>query len=128
MSKSFKNNYLEFTKVLGGPYSLMSRGIKRGVITGIMRGSMPSIDNAYKIAQVLGVSLEHLLTGQAPDKISMIAESPSMYYTDQEKEYTDKLLTIFRAKNDDTIAAITQNIDQFLKVPDKVPLKDKKAG
>lgn len=61
---SFKNNYIELTKKYGGPYSLVKKGIKKGIIESIMQGSMPSLDRAYIIAQALGVSLERLLTGR----------------------------------------------------------------
>lgn len=46
-------------------------------------------------------------------------------FTPKELEYTNKLLTIFRQKDDGTISAITQNIDTFLKVPDKEISKEK---
>ena len=39
--------------------------------------------------------------------------------TDREKEYVNKLITIFRQKDEATISAITQNIDTFLRVPSK---------
>lgn len=45
----------------------------------------------------------------------------------REREYMDKLSEIFHTKEDDTISAITQNIDTFLKVPGKVQ-KKRKAG
>ena len=63
---SFKDNYLELTKNMGGPYSLISKGVKRTIIESIMSGSMPSLANAHTVAKVLGVSLEKLLTGEEP--------------------------------------------------------------
>lgn len=45
----------------------MSKGITRGVISSIMRGSMPSLENAHAIAKVLGVPLETLLGVESPE-------------------------------------------------------------
>lgn len=61
---SLKDNYITLTKKLGGPYTLLSKGIKRGIINSIMRGSYPKINEAYEVAKALGVSLERLLIGE----------------------------------------------------------------
>ncbi len=61
---SLKDNYIELTKKFGGPYTLLSKGIKRGIINSIMKGGYPKINEAYEVAKVLGVSLERLLTGE----------------------------------------------------------------
>jgi transcriptional regulator with XRE-family HTH domain len=64
-----------------------------------------------------------------------VAESPAPYHlagsgkmvTDQEQEYTGKLLVILRRKDEGTKQAIMQNIDQFLRVPDAVIPRKKRA-
>lgn len=66
-----------------------------------------------------------------------VREAPAPYgvkaqpVADKEREYIDKLTMIFRSKDEETIKAITQNIDQFLRVPNKVleeKLKKEGAG
>ena len=46
------------------------------ISTGLARGSTPSADIAVRIAQVLGVSVEYLITGE--DKESEIPASPKV--------------------------------------------------
>lgn len=52
--------------------------------TGIIRGSIPAADVAYRIAKVLGVSIEYLLTGggaptREPDALDVVAERSRKY-------------------------------------------------
>ncbi len=61
---SLKDNYIELSKKLGGPYSLISRGVKEGIVRSIMRGSIPRAHELYEVAKVLGVTVERLLTGK----------------------------------------------------------------
>ena len=56
-----------------------------------MRGSTPSAENAYKIAQYLGVTVEWLLTGQDYKEIKSDTE-----LSDLEKE----LIEVFRHLDD----------------------------
>jgi len=59
---SLKDNYLKLTA--NNPYSLTRKGIKRGIIQSIMRGSMPKVNEAYEVAKALGVTVERLLIGK----------------------------------------------------------------
>lgn len=124
MTISLKNNYIELSKKFGGPYSLISKGIKRGIITGILRGSMPKINEAYVVAKVLGVTLEQLLGEKeieppTPDTIEL--------HDKTEREYVEKLLIILRTKQDKTVKAIIQNIDAFMDNPDRKREDSKKS-
>ena len=65
------------------------------------------------------------LTGE--EKPPIIAERAFYGYTDEEREYIDKLITIFRTKDTGTKNAIMQNIDTFLKVPSEKVKKTLKA-
>jgi hypothetical protein len=137
---SFKNRYIKLsTEKFGGPYALISRGIKKGIVQSIMKGSMPKIHEAYKVAKILGVSLETLLTGKAAGETwpLTIAESPAPYHlagagkviTDQEEEYIGKLLVILRRKDEGMKQTIMLNIDQFLRFSDAaIPRKKGVSG
>ncbi|MCC7202409.1 MAG: hypothetical protein IT393_07110 [Nitrospirae bacterium] len=111
MGKSLKDNYIEFSKNHGGTHALISKGIKKGIVNSIMRGSIPKANELYEVAKVLGVTVEELLTGDNPDVV--------LLQDKDEKEYVEKLLRIFREKQDKTIVAIKQNIEAFLDNPDK---------
>ncbi len=63
-----------------------------------------------------GVNLQWLFTGEG--EMHEVAGTTS--YAPKEKQYVEKLVEILRHKDEGTISAITQNIDTFLKVPDKV--------
>lgn len=115
---SFKDNYIRLSKNIGGPYSLVSKGVKMGVVTGIMRGSIPAADKALQIAKILGVTVEELLTGESKERMLLVKEAAPFYgYAKEEREYIDKLIELFRTKDEDTKKAIMQNIDTFLRVP-----------
>lgn len=98
------------------------------------RGSIP-----YEALSIFceqeGLSFDWLLTGEGP-KERCAAETtvfklkePGMPYGStatikkeaslEEEEYVIKLRRVFREKDTGTISAITQNIDTFLRVPDK---------
>lgn len=116
MEKTLKNNYIELSKKFGGTHALISKGIKKGIVNSIMRGSIPKANELYKVAKILGVTVEELLTGE--HKESMHKKVAPFYgYTKEEKEYIDKLIELFRTKDEDTKKAIMQNIDTFLRVP-----------
>lgn len=60
---TFKDRYLQETKKFGGPYALEALGVKKGIITGILNGSIPKANNALKIADALKVDLRWLISG-----------------------------------------------------------------
>ena len=68
--------------------------------------------------------IAHLTNEEKPP---IIAERAFYGYTDEEREYIDKLITIFRTKDTGTKNAIMQNIDTFLKVPSEKVKKTLKA-
>src|SRR3990167_9737396 len=106
---------------------------------GLQLIALPSIEKALKATKAWGTKLamenaelkrkiSHL-TGE--EKPPIIAERAHYGYNSEEREYIDKLVTIFRTKDPGTKIAIMQNIDTFLKVPaektEKVK-KNQKAG
>jgi len=113
-----KDNYLELTKKFGGPYTLIKHGLTRSTISSIMSGSIPAADKALQIAKILGVTVEELLTGEYKESMLLVKEAAPFYgYAKEEREYIDKLIELFRTKDEDTKKAIMQNIDTFLRVP-----------
>lgn len=76
--------------------------------TGIARGSIPAADVAYRIAKVLGVSVEYLLTSREKDTISNSQEVQNsqidIEIIERSKKYT---------KNHELI-------DNFEKLPDSI--------
>ena len=118
---SFKDNYLELSKrISGGPYSLEKKGISRGSIDSIKRGSMPSADTAYKIAQALGVTVEELFTGANPEsyKRPSIKETASIYnegLPEKDKMCVEELVEILQKCNKDDKKLIQDFINHFYK-------------
>jgi len=103
----------------------------------INRGSLPNANQLTNIYQKLNINLNWLLTGEGEMFVKKeypltVHEALVGYgYNLKEREYIDKLVTIFRTKDTDTKIAIMQNIDTFLKVPADIKGKDtlkKKAG
>ena len=103
----------------------------------INEGYLPRTEHLANIQEKLGVNLNWLLTGEGEMFVKKEAsltvhEAFAVYgYNLKEREYIDKLVTIFRTKDTDTKIAIMQNIDTFLKVPVDIKGKDtlkKKAG
>lgn len=100
MPKSFKENFLELSKKIGKPYSLRSKGIKKGIIDSIMKGSMPKINEAYEVALVLGVTIEELYVGTK--KVLEIREESASYWgkyrprNQEEEKYIGKMYDILR--------------------------------
>ena len=73
--------------------------------TGISRGSIPAADVAYRIAKVLGVSVEYLLLGEKSKKKKKITDSnKNNEIIERSKKYT---------KNHELI-------DNFEKLPDSI--------
>lgn len=101
---SLKRNYIELTKKFGGPYTLISKGLKKGVINSIMRGGYPKINEAYEVAKVLGVTMEELLTGNYDEK---------KIYSPEEQKYVDKLVYILRGNEEDKKTTIKTNLDSL---------------
>jgi len=110
------------------------------------------VPNAFYLAIMhgkTGVNLHWLLNNEgemfvkskSPLAVSRVGyahqkEQPSMVrkaleeygYDKEEREYIDKLITIFRTKDAGTKSAIIQNIDTFLRVPAAEKAKKTKAG
>ena len=73
--------------------------------TGIARGSIPAADVAYRIAKVLGVSVEYLLLGEKSQNQQKISDSSkNNEIIERSKKYT---------KNHELI-------DNFEKLPDSI--------
>lgn len=73
--------------------------------TGIARGSIPAADVAYRIAKVLGVSVEYLLLGEkSPNQQKITDSNKNNEIIERSKKYT---------KNHELI-------DNFEKLPDSI--------
>ncbi|MDO8446833.1 MAG: helix-turn-helix transcriptional regulator [Deltaproteobacteria bacterium] len=98
---------------------------------GLSYGILAQIENLHKVA---GKSIQKRLSKflktpveefyrPLPEK-GKVAEAVTEYiparqqYTRKERTYIDKLLTIFRTKDEPTVRATVQVIDTFLRVPD----------
>lgn len=110
------------------------RGLSRAEMeegAGLSYGILAQIENLHKVA---GKSIQKRLSRYLKASIDefyrpvsekeAVAEAaveyiPSMQYTRKEKAYIDKLLAIFRTKDERTVRAATQVIDTFLRVPSK---------
>ena len=106
------------------------------------QGSLPSAEHLANIHDKLNININWLLTGEGEKFIKSRVgyahqkEQPSMVrkaleeygYDKEEREYIDKLITIFRTKDAGTKSAIIQNIDTFLRVPAAEKAKKTKAG
>lgn len=99
---SFKNNYIELSKKFGGPYALITKGVKKGVINSIMRGGYPKINEAHEVAKVLGVTMEELLTGNYNEE---------KIYSTEEQKYINKLIDILRSNNNTKISTTKNFLD-----------------
>ncbi|MDE2216551.1 MAG: hypothetical protein KGJ87_05225 [Planctomycetota bacterium] len=116
---SLKNNYKELSKKLGGHYTLIKKGIKRGWIDSIMQGSDIGVSKAYEIAKVLGVTMEELLTGNYEEK--------KVYSPDKQK-YIDKLIEILNGNDDQKKNAIITILDNLKRDAWNDSLKKQQAG
>ena len=75
------------------------------ISTGIARGSIPAADVAYRIAKVLGVSVEYLLLGEKSQNQQKVSDSnKNNEIIERSKKYT---------KNHELI-------DNFEKLPDSI--------
>jgi transcriptional regulator with XRE-family HTH domain len=120
---SFKDNYIKLTEKLGGPYTLIKKGIKRSTITSIMDDSMPSVENAYKIAKALNVTMEELVIGKTmfekKGKESRINESK------ERKERMEGRLYDIEGLNQERIDILQEMIDNW-KVEDANKRKEER--
>ena len=129
---SLKDNYLKLTKKYGGPYYLVKKGIEKGWIVSILRGSDISIGRAYAISKVLGVTLEELYPGGL--QAERISEHPELYgmvgypYSPEEQRYIGLLTDILRGKNQKNARAIKENIEAFHYSKDMRSSSDREAA
>lgn len=99
-----KENYIKLSEKFGGTYTLISKGIKKGVINSIMRGGYPKINEAYEVAKILGVTMEELLTGKFDEK---------KVYTHEQQKYIDKLIDILNSNDNHKKITITTMLDNL---------------
>lgn len=110
------------------------RGLSRAEAeegAGLSYGILAQIENLHKVAgksvqkrlgKYLKTSLDEFYRPISEKEAvveAAIEYIPSMQYTRKEKVYIDKLLAIFRTKDERTVRAATQVIDTFLRVPGK---------
>ena len=88
------------------------------ISTGIARGSIPAADVAYRIAKVLGVSVEYLLLGEKSQNQQKISDSnKNNEIIERSKKYTKnhELLDNFE-KLPDSIQKTVEDLIQNLSV------------
>lgn len=93
-----KDHYIKLSEKFGGPYALMKKGIKGGLINSIMAGKDVRISNVIQIALALGVSVEELIGAEKPD--GEVAKIPLVEYNNEEVKYIDKLLSVLRGHDE----------------------------
>lgn len=124
----FSGNVSAFAKICG---------IHSPTIHNYLKGLYsPKGDNLEKIAQAAGISIAELC-GEKPESSPVNGEIiPYMGperrrgwpYSQEELEYTNKLVAILKGKNKKNAQAIKQNIDAFYETRDvEIPLEAKKA-
>lgn len=115
-TKSFKDNYIELSKKFGGKYALLKKGIKRGVIQGILRGSIPKANEAYLVAQALNVTLEELITGKSIEENvsqNVVSGTHRVNKDPEDKHLIEKFREILKNSDQEHIQAITNIINIF---------------
>lgn len=115
---TLKSTFERLCEPSGGPYGLIKKGIKRGVIQSIMRGSTPKANELYEVAKILGVTVEYLLTEKEPAQ-SEPRQLPLM--TETEHELVEDLLMILRGRNKSNAEAIKSNVKAFAATSDYIP-------
>jgi transcriptional regulator with XRE-family HTH domain len=114
----------QFLKCIGfeRPHSWGKKhNIDRGVIERITKGKISDPHNLIKVAKALNVSIDYLLTGEIEEGTEEIdSREKNKSYKQaidlKEKEYVDKLLQIFRTKDEDVKKTVMHNIDIFLRI------------
>lgn len=120
---SIKDNYIKLTQNLGGPYTLIKRGIKRSVICSIMEGKDVRISNVCKVAQALNIPISTLIEEKEKTKekkehyfntqFSFLNEFKIL--SEEEKELLEKTMNVLRGHNKDNANALKSNIKAFYK-------------
>lgn len=124
-----KNNYIKLTKkIFKGPYSTIAdpakskKGLKKSIVSSIMRGSIPAADELLVVARFLGTTIESLLEGPDYDKKDSIgiAEPLAEYHASgEEQEYIEKLQRILREAPDEKRGYMKGMIDAKIReLPD----------
>lgn len=101
---SIKDNYIKLSEKFGGPYSLMKKGIKQGLINSIMQGKDVRISNVIQIANALGVTVGELIGEE-------VAKIPLVRYNDEEVKYIDKLASVLRGHDEAKKATVKGVLD-----------------
>jgi transcriptional regulator with XRE-family HTH domain len=101
---SLKDNYIKLTKKFGGTHYLINKGLTQSIVNSIMRGSDISFSKANKVAKVLGVTMEELLTGNYEEK---------KVYTPEQQKYIDKLIDILNSNDEHKKITITTMLDNL---------------
>lgn len=136
---SLKDNLLKLTKNSGGPYALVNKGIKKGLITSILQEKNTRLSNVRMIADALEVPIELLIADERViemDLKSVCAEPPEIYVSrdieehlllsqyrnlsPEEKQFVRKLIEIFHGTNEQDKVAIKYNIDSFHRNKDTI--------
>ena len=133
---SLKNNYLKLTKSLGGPYALIDKGIKKGLITSILQDKDTRLSSIRMIAKALEVPVELLIAEEHEPQIKIVSEQPESYgfqgieehllisqyrkLSPEERPFIKKLMEIFQGANEQDKVSVKYNIDSFHRNKDTV--------
>lgn len=107
---SFKDNYIKFSEKFGGTHALIGKGLSKSNVNSIMAGSMPLADTAYKVAKVLGVTVEELIKGEKK-KIDMIAEEQGDYQYPKGQKCIDIVLDILKSEDKEAIQTMENSLE-----------------
>ena len=105
-----KDNYIRLAKkIYKGPQTAAIRNkIGDSIISSIMRGSNIGVKEALKVAKVLGVTVEELITGKESE-----SEACLIQCRPEEKHICAKLIEILRHDDEIHRDVISHNIDLF---------------
>ncbi len=101
---SLKDNYIKLSEKFGGPYAMVKKGIKGGLINSIMAGKDVRISNVIQIAHALGVTVGELIGEE-------VAKIPIAQYNQEEVKYIDKLVSVLRGHDESKKATVKGVLD-----------------
>lgn len=115
---SLKDNYIKLSEKFGGPYALVSKGLKNQIYS-IMRGSDIGVSKASEVAKALGVTIDELYLGT--EKAREIREDAAEYWgryrprNPEEEKYIGKMLEIMRGADNEAKIMVKKILDNTVR-------------
>jgi len=116
---SLKDNYIKLSKKFGGTHTLIGKGLTQSTITSILKDCDIGVTKAYKVAKVLGVTMEELLTGSFNER---------KIYTPEQQKYIDKLIEILNSNDEEKKTTIKTILDNLIRDTWEHHQKKQKTG